>query len=94
MRIATAPCRMIANTGTRVRGWTVAIRRKNSPSSAIAKYTRGAVSMLWLRKPSVETVMPSAMNAAPCGPSAARITSVVGVALAASPAGPSAWTQT
>ena len=50
--------------------------------------------MDWLRKPSVETAMPTAINVAPLWPSAIRITAEAGVEVCARPAAPSARTQT
>ena len=55
----------------------------------MAKYTRGAVKIDWLRNPNAEMAMPTAINAAPFGPHATRITADAGVVAAASPAGPS-----
>lgn len=84
----------MAATGTCVRAFTVPTLRKNSPSSAIAKYTRGAVRMDWLRNPTLDTAIASAMNFTPGAPSATRITDVAGTVVAASPSGPSARRQT
>ena len=66
--VAIVPCSTMATTGTRVRGLTRATLRRNAPSSAIAKYTRGAVRMLWLRKPSDDRAHPAAISAAPLVP--------------------------
>ena len=55
----------------------------------MAKYTRGAVKIDWLRNPSVEIAMAAAMNVAPRWPNARRITAVAGVVVAASACGPS-----
>jgi hypothetical protein len=67
---------------------------KNTPSRAMAKYTRGAVSMLWLRNPTADTAIPTAINRPPRSPSARRITSDAGVLVAASPSIPSTRMQT
>ena len=60
----------------------------------MAKYTRGAVRMDWLRKPSVEIAIPTAISLTPVCPSAMRITADAGVWVSARPAAPSARRQT
>ena len=50
------------------RGWTAATGRKNSPSSAMAKNTRGAVSSVALRVPNVESITVTATNTTPGAP--------------------------
>src|SRR5487761_274046 len=94
MMTAATPCSAIATTGTRRRGSSQATERKNNPSSAIAKYTRGAVSSDWPRNPRAEMAIPTAITVAPFGHHATCITADAGVVAAASPAGPRTYTQT
>src|ERR1700744_170315 len=86
-------CTTIATTGTFVFGDKYATLRKKSPSSAIAKYTRGPVSTDWLRNPTVETAIPSAISLAPVSPATIRITALAGTLVAARAVTPSARTH-
>ena len=56
-------------------GCTRAMGLKNSPSSAIAKNTRGAVSMMPMSAPNVETVTTTDTNATPMRPKIACMVS-------------------
>ena len=60
----------------------------------MAKYTRGAVRIAWLRKPRVEMAMPRAIQVAPVCPKVRRMTAVAGTRVLASSAAPNARKQT
>src|SRR5690348_13471427 len=94
MTIAHTPCNKMATTGTLVRAAIRATPLKKTPSWAIAKYTRGAVSIDWPRKPNAENAIPAAISDPPRGPRRFRITVDAGVIVAARPAGPSSRTYT
>ena len=60
--------RAMAFTGVWNFGCTAAIGRKNSPSSAIAKNTRGFASIVEFSEPNVESITVMATNTTPAGP--------------------------
>src|ERR1022692_4879479 len=55
--VAKTPWSTMATTGAPVRGESQPTSSKNNPSRAIAEYTRGAVRMPWLKKPSGATAV-------------------------------------
>src|SRR5690349_14042146 len=60
----------------------------------MAKYTRGAVKIDWLKNPRVEIAIPRAIRVTPGRPRASCITADAGVLVSASPLAPKALTHT
>src|ERR1700757_4331626 len=72
----------------------VEILGKNRPSRAIAKYTRGAVKIHWLKKPRAEIQIAIDAKTAPECPTAASMALEAGVVVELSTLTPKARTQT